>query len=239
MMTPGDGMKNKRKNRLQKLINWVNADENLPPAEEALPDNKDFIANLHWDEYPPDSDRCELAEDNDSATDTASSPTVATAATEIYDGDNECEYPDQVADGDQEAPSEDYVAGDETLSVVPHEAVQLTTRQKMQMKRFRLFSLVLSTIVAVNLIVILLTTVSLLPAFGLADDPTVNEVYDRYVERGLEETGALNIVAAVLFSYRSFDTLGEAFVLFTAVLAVMVLMLKPKDDNVKEGHKNG
>lgn len=44
-----------------------------------------------------------------------------------------------------------------------------------------------------------------------------------------EETGAVNTVAGMILDYRAFDTLGESFVLFTAVCAVTILMnLSPK-----------
>jgi len=149
--------------------------------------------------------------------------------------DDAFEYPDEVSHDDlDEPPDEDYVAGDETLSAVQHEAVHLTKEQKVRMKYFRWFYMILSAVVALNLIIILLLTVNYLPEFGSPDRPSLNEVYIRYADQGMEDTGSLNMVAAVLFSYRSFDTLGEAFVLFTAVIAVMILMLKPKkeDENV-------
>jgi multicomponent Na+:H+ antiporter subunit B len=41
-----------------------------------------------------------------------------------------------------------------------------------------------------------------------------------YVENGVEETGAANIVTSVVANYRSFDTLGEVTVLFIAALGL-------------------
>jgi len=76
---------------------------------------------------------------------------------------------------------------------------------------------------------LMLMTVANLPRYGSADAPTVNEVAQRYVEQGTEETGAVNTVAGMILDYRAFDTLGESFVLFTAVCAVTILMnLSPK-----------
>ena len=97
-------------------------------------------------------------------------------------------------------------------------------KRRIQIQNFRLLYVGLSAILAVNIIVILLITVNHLPEFGSPDNPAVNEVFVRYVERGTEETAALNIVSAVLFSYRSFDTLGEALMLFAAAVAVIMLM---------------
>ena len=99
-------------------------------------------------------------------------------------------------------------------------------KQRLQIHNFRLLYLALSAILAINIIAILLITVNHLPEFGSADNPAVNEVFVRYVEQGTEETAALNIVSAVLFSYRSFDTLGEALMLFAAAMAVIMLMRK-------------
>ena len=45
------------------------------------------------------------------------------------------------------------------------------------------------------LITVLLLTVNQLPTFGAKDNPTSNEVVSRYITKGLEETGATNIVA--------------------------------------------
>ena len=71
---------------------------------------------------------------------------------------------------------------------------------------------------------IMLLTVANLPPYGADNAPTVNEVAERYVEKGTEETGAVNTVAGMILDYRAFDTLGESFVLFTAMCAVTVLM---------------
>ena len=45
-----------------------------------------------------------------------------------------------------------------------------------------------------------------------------------YIDKGTEQTGAGNIVTAVLLDYRGYDTLGEATVLFTAVVGAVALL---------------
>ena len=47
---------------------------------------------------------------------------------------------------------------------------------------------------------------------------------DRYITDAQAETGVPNLVTAVLASYRGFDTLGEVTVIFTAGIAVMLLI---------------
>lgn len=83
------------------------------------------------------------------------------------------------------------------------------------------------------LITILLITVSFLPEFGNPDNPINNEVSQRYIEKGLEETGTTNIVSGIILDYRAFDTLGESTVLFTAASSVMLLMRKEKKGKEK------
>lgn len=83
----------------------------------------------------------------------------------------------------------------------------------------------LAGVLGLMLSAFLLLGVLELPPFGAADNPPHNEVMDRYVGQGLEETGAVNTVAGVILDYRAFDTLGESHVLFTAACAVLILLL--------------
>ena len=59
-----------------------------------------------------------------------------------------------------------------------------------------------------------------LPVFG---EPELR-VAQHYLESGLQQTGATNLVASVILDYRAFDTLGEATVLFTTVMAVLAVV---------------
>lgn len=80
-----------------------------------------------------------------------------------------------------------------------------------------------SLIVAVCM-VMLLFMVAELPAYGSADTPAMNEVVERYLHRGVNESGATNIVSDIIVDYRAYDTLMETTVLFTAVLAVLITL---------------
>ncbi len=61
-----------------------------------------------------------------------------------------------------------------------------------------------------------------LPPFG---KPYLN-VSQTYLNEGLKRTGAANLVAAVILDFRGYDTFGEATVLFTAVIGVIVVLRK-------------
>lgn len=86
---------------------------------------------------------------------------------------------------------------------------------------------VLITIVlTVVLIFVLLSTVMEMPEFGLSSNPAHNYVMEGYLKDGMAETGAVNIVTAIILEYRAFDTLGEATVLFTAVISLLLILSK-------------
>jgi len=63
-----------------------------------------------------------------------------------------------------------------------------------------------------------------LPAFSDPQAPIHQHVAPRYLTEGPEKTGVPNVVTVVLASYRSFDTLGETTVVFTAGIGVIALL---------------
>lgn len=77
----------------------------------------------------------------------------------------------------------------------------------------------------IALVGVLLVTVSYLPPSGNPENPVNNVVSERYIEDGLQETGALNIVSGMILTYRAFDTFGETNVLFIATCCVMILLM--------------
>ena len=103
----------------------------------------------------------------------------------------------------------------------------------LERQEFQLFSRafpVMAGILTLVMILFLLSAVLRLPAFGSANTPpSQSETIRRYVESGLSETGAVNLVAGVILDYRAFDTLGESHVLFAAAAAVFILLLYAGD----------
>ena len=92
---------------------------------------------------------------------------------------------------------------------------------------------IISVLLTFFIIAVLLVCVSDMPKFGDISNPVNNEVSDRYIHEGLEETGAVNIVAGMILDYRAFDTLGESHVLFIAAASVLILLKLNYD---KDGH---
>ncbi len=63
-----------------------------------------------------------------------------------------------------------------------------------------------------------------MPAFGDPEAPANKYVGQAYVDETPSDIAVPNIVTAVLASYRGFDTLGETMVIFTAGIAVILLL---------------
>ncbi len=93
-----------------------------------------------------------------------------------------------------------------------------------------------SILFCVFLVLMLLIAVSYLPTVGSTDKPVNNEVAQRYIENGLQETGAVNIVTGMILDYRAFDTLGESHVLFVATCTVLIL-LRRDEKKRKDGEE--
>ncbi len=83
---------------------------------------------------------------------------------------------------------------------------------------------ILAVVICVSTILLLVGTAAELPPYGSPDNPANNEVSQRYIEQGMQETGAVNIVAGMILDYRAFDTLGESNVLFIAAVTVLILI---------------
>ena len=75
-----------------------------------------------------------------------------------------------------------------------------------------------------------------LPVFGYP----IMKVAKQYLETGLPSTKAVNLIASVILDFRGYDTLGEATVLFTAVIGVLAVVRhigrkKPEEIDREDG----
>ncbi len=69
-----------------------------------------------------------------------------------------------------------------------------------------------------------------LPLFG---EP-IMKVARTYLDIGKSSTGATNLVTSVVLDFRAYDTLGEATVLFTAVIGVLAVVRRVGRKNPEE-----
>ena len=63
-----------------------------------------------------------------------------------------------------------------------------------------------------------------IPEFGSGSAPVHQHIAERYIQESPTEIGVPNMVTSVLASYRGYDTLGEVTVIFTAGIAVLILL---------------
>lgn len=80
--------------------------------------------------------------------------------------------------------------------------------------------------------------ISSLPEFGTSFTAIMKNTGHQvpsllYLLNGLQQTGAPNIVTAVLLDYRAYDTLGEVTVLFAAIIGAITILRKRKESGKK------
>jgi multicomponent Na+:H+ antiporter subunit B len=83
-----------------------------------------------------------------------------------------------------------------------------------------LFYIIFSTVAALSLIYFFIRATGNLNPLGMHETRMATE----YINNGVKETGAINMVTSVVFDYRGYDTLGEATILFTAVMGVLAIL---------------
>lgn len=81
------------------------------------------------------------------------------------------------------------------------------------------------------------TNIDVVDLYNDPDNYTLNDaggVAEIIVKENLEKTRAANNVAAVVFDFRGFDTIGESFILLTAIAGTYVILngyRKPKKED--------
>jgi multisubunit Na+/H+ antiporter MnhB subunit len=92
------------------------------------------------------------------------------------------------------------------------------------------FSTVVSIVVLLILFLAGARAFSTLPEFGepafvaAPMQPEGTTASASILAEGMDKTGATNLVTSVILDYRAYDTLGEATVLFAAILGVTVIL---------------
>ncbi len=89
------------------------------------------------------------------------------------------------------------------------------------------FGKVVSVVIIFVIFLVGIKVFKTLPDFGTAIfTKTEGAASQTYIEQGLQDTGASNVVASVILDYRAYDTLGEATVLFTSIIGETVILRK-------------
>jgi len=73
-----------------------------------------------------------------------------------------------------------------------------------------------------------------LPLFGTEDSPLQTHLTKYYLENTRTDIAIPSVVAAILASYRGYDTLGETTVILIAGLAVLVILSRKKQSRERK-----
>lgn len=73
-----------------------------------------------------------------------------------------------------------------------------------------------------------------MPDFGDPGAPANKHVAPYMIEHGKHDTASVNIVTAILASYRGYDTLGETAVVFAAALCVILILRRNREGREKD-----
>jgi multicomponent Na+:H+ antiporter subunit B len=90
--------------------------------------------------------------------------------------------------------------------------------------------IIVFSVAAAGLAALLAASVLDLPAFGHYQGAYGNQL----LRETVAERHTTNVVTAIVFDYRGFDTLGEEFILFGAVVGVTLLLRARKDSEDEE-----
>lgn len=97
------------------------------------------------------------------------------------------------------------------------------------------FGTVVSVVIVLVIFLAGIEVFKTLPDFGTpAFTATEHSASGVYITDGLQKTGAANIVTSVILDFRAYDTLGEATVLFTAIIGATVLLRKKSRKQLEE-----
>lgn len=70
------------------------------------------------------------------------------------------------------------------------------------------------------------------------DDSAVNGAADAIVQQNLANSHSVNDVTSIVFDFRGYDTMGEAFILLTSVAGVTVLLGRKNRKEEEKDEKN-
>jgi multisubunit Na+/H+ antiporter MnhB subunit len=94
------------------------------------------------------------------------------------------------------------------------------------------------TVTVAMVLVIAIAGIMMFAKFPALGKPVMDRMADTpsaaYLAHGTEQTGAKNVVTALILGYRNFDALGQVAVLFCSVLGALAILRRPARKDQKE-----
>ncbi|NCF75045.1 MAG: hypothetical protein GWO87_00980 [Xanthomonadaceae bacterium] len=95
----------------------------------------------------------------------------------------------------------------------------MVDNKKYNFRKFKIISLII-------LFIYLTFVIFLIHPFG---EPKATKMDDYFIKNAQRQTGSNNVVSSIVFDYRGLDTLGEASVLFIAVMSISLILGEKKN----------
>lgn len=104
---------------------------------------------------------------------------------------------------------------------------RLPNSQKYNITQTRLIS---SSMICLVFIIVFTLLGTELPEYGASNSPLQSHLSKYYIQHTKEDIGISSFVAAILASYRGYDTLGETIVILIAGISILLLFSKKVRD---------
>ena len=104
--------------------------------------------------------------------------------------------------------------------------VRATINRDTTVSNYRAEIVAFGAMAVVTVILLVFSTSALIAMHPFGE--AVLPVSQHYLDNTLKETGAANVVTAVILDYRGYDTLGEATIIFTAIVGALALLRKKR-----------
>lgn len=86
----------------------------------------------------------------------------------------------------------------------------------------------------ISLFLTLIIIVIVVNGLSLTYEDKADSPLKEYIIENHEETGAVNLVEAVLLDFRAYDTFGEVIILYIAIAGVIILGKEMRKDKTKD-----
>ncbi len=85
----------------------------------------------------------------------------------------------------------------------------------------------------ITLFLVLTIVLLIITGLNLEYEDKEESPWDQFVKENYEETGAVNLIEAVLLDFRGYDTFGEVMILYIAISGVIIIGKEMKKGDSK------